>query len=178
MNRLISASLGATCSGSSASSSNSWNLSLINIYHDCGCEHTGFTCVRFAFSNLFRADLPPRCIVAVVCWLFLQARHCLWLWVLHQGFVLPWPRTRSYGNTAMEQRPEGVLRPHKCAAGLTLLPGEETDSGPMWGSRTPCFFQACDLRKSPTVLFNILCKNCLLCTSSQSQSHCGMMPNV
>lgn len=36
------------------------------IYRDCACEHTGFTCVCFAFSNLFRADLPQRCPVAVV----------------------------------------------------------------------------------------------------------------
>lgn len=96
------------------------------IYHDCACEHTGFTCVCFAFSNLFRADLPQRCPVAVVCWLFLQTRHCLRLWALHQGFVLPWPRTKNSEKTVMEQTLEGVLRPHKCgAAGLALLPGEE-----------------------------------------------------
>lgn len=96
------------------------------IYRDCACEHTGFTCVCFAFSNLFRADLPQRCFVAVDCWLFLQTRLCLWLWALHQGFVLPWPRTRNYESTVMEQTLEGVLQPHKCgAASLALLSGGE-----------------------------------------------------
>lgn len=95
------------------------------IYRDCACEHTGFICVCFAFSSLFRADLPQRCPVAVVCWLFLQTRHCLWLWALHQGFVVPWPRTKNYESTVVEQTLEGMLRSHKCAAGLALLPGEE-----------------------------------------------------
>lgn len=104
------------------------------IYRDCACEHTGFTCVCFVFSNLFRTDLPQRCPVAVVCWLFLQTRHCLRLWALHQGFALPWPRTKNYEKTVMEQTLEGVLRPHKCGvAGLALLPGEERFWS-SWGS--------------------------------------------
>lgn len=130
----------------------------ICIYLGHASEHPDSTsCVCFAFSNLFRADLRQGCSVTGVCWLSLQAMCCP---VSIQSLTLspspdlcfhsPW--SGNYRSIDLRPMLEGVLWPHKRGAGgaasLALLPGEEEPCfSSLWGSgeKAPCLsFSAWD----------------------------------
>lgn len=171
MSRLISASLGATCSGSSASSSNSWNLSLINIYHDCNSEHTGFTCVHFPFSNLFRADLAQRCPVAVVCWLFPPSQALFSTLSLSPGICVTMAQNQKLWKHCRGANTRGCAPTPQMCCWLDPPPWRGDRFWSYVGIQNPIFLSSLWLEEIPHSLVQYLIKNC------QSQSHCSMMPN-